>query len=337
MYPPVDTFEVDGFTVELHQDYDAGNPYKEWDQASEILSAVRDYDLGDSVPVPNGNYYYDGRGGPQIPSKVMARWLTLFGGYVLAIPFTFQDYGSSGARTWLTTPDDDPADGWLVLSKESYDKEFGSYGMPLSGDAEHTAEKTIRAEFDSFRSWIESEVLGFVIKDPAGQEVDSCWGFYGDDKYIREEATSIARGLAAEYVELRKLPWLPTFGNPIQTAEGQHRAPRANPLHGRHSQQVPSTERISRSTRQEEEPMAQQTTTIGFQDPMTNATRTVSFNTDEADPTLAYVQAHTKLVRALVHRTMLATTLNPKEKVDLVIEIVGMTSWDVTKYVEQAA
>lgn len=196
MYPPVDEFEVDGFTIELYQDFLAGNPYKEWDQASEILSDVKGFDLGGDVPHPESWY----RDTPS--SKVMARWLTLFGGYVVALPWQFQDYGSSGARVYLDTPDDDPASGWVVMTAKAAE-EFSSL---------EEAERCARAEFDSFRSWIEGEVLGYVVKNPAGEVVDSCWGFYGDDKYVREEATSVAQSEARDYAELRKLPWLPRFG-----------------------------------------------------------------------------------------------------------------------------
>lgn len=198
MYDPVDTFEIDGFTVELHQDYDAGNPFKEWDQASEILSDVKGYDLGEDVPHPE-SWYKD-----TPSSAVMARWLTLFGGYVIALPWSFQDYGSSGARVHLDTPDDDPASGWIVMTQETVDREFAS--------SLEDAERCAKAEFDSFRSWIEGEVLGYVVKNPAGEVVDSCWGFYGDDKYVREEASSVARSEAEEYQRLRTLPWQPRFG-----------------------------------------------------------------------------------------------------------------------------
>jgi len=85
--------------------------------------------------------------------------------------------------------------------------------------------------------------------------------------------------------------------------------------------------------------MASQRTTIGFQDPVTKEVRTILFDTDTDpdDPAAAWAQAHTKLMRALVHRTMLATTLSPATKVDLVIEIVeSLDTWDVTRYAEAA-
>jgi len=192
---PFETFEHAGMTCRLYQDYDAGNPFTEWDQASELLSDVKGYDLGGDVPHPESAY------ADTPASATMARWLTLFGGYALAIPWTFQDYGSSGARTWLTTPDDDPADGWLVLTREAFEREFGAYGMPLrieDESEERSAERTIRAEFDAFRAWVEGEVIGYVVEDENGEHVDSCWGFYGEPEHVRQEARSAAEHEAHE-------------------------------------------------------------------------------------------------------------------------------------------
>lgn len=196
MYEPFETYRHAGFTVELYSDYDAGNPYREWDQASEILSDVRDYDLGGDVPHPESWY----RETPS--SAVMSRYLTLFGGYALAIPWTFQDYGSGGVRVWLTTPDEDRASGYLVMTYEAA-AEF---------DSLEQAEACARAEFDNFRTWIEGEVIGYVVKADNGDVIDSCWGFYGELDYVKTEANQAAEYEASERARLRQLPWLPTFG-----------------------------------------------------------------------------------------------------------------------------
>ena len=207
-----ETFEHEGMTVEIHSDYDAENPYKSFDQASEILSDVKDYDLGEPIPHPEAWYREDPT------SRVMQRYLTMFGGYVLAIPFDFRDYGSGGARVRLTEPDDDPASGFLVLSREAFDKEFGAFGMQLRSDdpEEHTAERTCRGEFAAFRAYIEGEVFGYVVKDPAGNVLDSCWGYYGELDYVRTEGKEVAKQEGEEYRRRRTLPWLPTFGNAIE-------------------------------------------------------------------------------------------------------------------------
>jgi hypothetical protein len=204
-----ETYEHAGIPVRIVYDQHAENPYYSFDQASDLLYSG-EWDFK-TEPVPSPGYRAWYREDPS--SAVMCRWLTMFAGYALAIPFHLADYGSGGLRAWLTTPDDEPASGYLVLTREAYDKEFGQYGMPLSGDAEHTAEKTCRAEFSTFASYVEGDVYGFIVAEDTSDE-DSCWGFYGFD-YCKEAANEAAEYVAEERARLRQLPWLPTFGNPI--------------------------------------------------------------------------------------------------------------------------
>lgn len=198
----IETYEHEGVPVALYQDDIAGNPFKEWDQASEILLGdrlAREYDLGERCPRTDEEAYRD--------SATMCRYLTMFGGYALAIPFSFNDYGSGGARVTLFTPGEEVASGFLVLSQKAYQDEFGAYDMPLTGDAEFTAEKTCRAEFASFKAWVEGEVYGFVA-GVGREDEEACFGYYGDLPYVRSEANSQAHWIAEERKRLRALPWM---------------------------------------------------------------------------------------------------------------------------------
>lgn len=53
------------------------------------------------------------------------------------------------------------------------------------------AEKCARAELDEFESWANGEVYGYIIKNADGEELESVWGFYGE-QYAEEEAESSA-------------------------------------------------------------------------------------------------------------------------------------------------
>ena len=206
----VETYEHAGIPVTIYHDEDARNPYTEWDNASELLNDT-EYDFGDKPPHPESVY-------ADTPSSaVMARWLTLFGGYALAIPWHLADYGSGGLRAWLTPPDDDPASGYVVMTQATIDKEW-------DGDREK-AEACARAEFETFVNYVEQDVYGFIVAEGTEDE-DSCWGFYGaldghysgrEVPYVMQEANGVAEYIAKERARLRSLPWLPTFGNEIGT------------------------------------------------------------------------------------------------------------------------
>lgn len=191
-----ETYEHVGIPVRIVYDEIAENPYRSFDQASDILYSG-EYDFK-TEPVPKLGAWY--REDPS--SAVMCRWLTLFGGYAIAVPFHLADYGSGELRAWLTKPDDDEASGYVVMTRETVDKEW-------NGNTDK-ARACLEAEFQTFASYVEGDVFGFIVAEDTSDE-DSCWGFYGLD-YCKEAANESAEYIAEERARLRELPWLPTFG-----------------------------------------------------------------------------------------------------------------------------
>lgn len=63
--------------------------------------------------------------------------------------------------------------GWHYVTKEALESEFG-------GD-EEKAKKCLEAELEIYDNYLLGNVWGFTIEDEEGDDVDSCWGFYGDD------------------------------------------------------------------------------------------------------------------------------------------------------------
>ncbi|RLB70463.1 MAG: hypothetical protein DRH04_03520 [Deltaproteobacteria bacterium] len=68
--------------------------------------------------------------------------------------------------------DSDPV-GYIVCDPETIEREF-------AGDFDR-AEKAIQAEVKVYSQWLEGDVWGYVLEDDEGNEIDSCWGFYGSD------------------------------------------------------------------------------------------------------------------------------------------------------------
>ena len=56
---------------------------------------------------------------------------------------------------------------------------------------EHT-ERILESEIETWDTYLRGDVYGFVAEDPEGEQIDSCWGFYGDEgiKSATEEAQS---------------------------------------------------------------------------------------------------------------------------------------------------
>jgi hypothetical protein len=81
--------------------------------------------------------------------------------------------------TGFSCPWDSGQSGWIYESKEAIRKEFGV--KRISPKLRKTIEDRMKAEIEEFNTYLSGEVYGFVIENPKGEEVDSCWGFYGND------------------------------------------------------------------------------------------------------------------------------------------------------------
>lgn len=69
--------------------------------------------------------------------------------------------------------------------------EFGSYEKAVS---------YLKGEVNTYNQWVNGEVYGYVItKD--GEEVDSCWGYYGYDHCEDEAKYSVDHIIVSERKE----------------------------------------------------------------------------------------------------------------------------------------
>lgn len=203
-----ETFEHAGTKVSIYQDYDAGDPFEQFDQLAELMWTDREHaykNVGGRVSIDYDHFLDPER---FTSAAHMQRYLTLMERYLVAIPFQLVDYGSNGYQAHvLAEPDDARISGFLVVSEANREK----VGAPLEGIAENAMH-----DFNQWKAWVEGDVYGYVVK--TSDERESCWGFYGDLDYVRKEAREEAERLGAEWKQARALPWLPTWGKPIAKA-----------------------------------------------------------------------------------------------------------------------
>lgn len=71
--------------------------------------------------------------------------------------------------------------GWVYIGKEKLAEEWGS-----GPDAMDKARACLKAEVETYDQYLTGDVWGVRIKNADGEEMDSCWGFFGD--HARTEA-----------------------------------------------------------------------------------------------------------------------------------------------------
>lgn len=90
-------------------------------------------------------------------------------------------YDHSGVSIWLGSPTckwDSGQVGFMYLTKKDALRELGNC---TEENWKERAMECMEAEMKVYNCYISGDVYGFVIEDEDENEIDSCWGYYGDE------------------------------------------------------------------------------------------------------------------------------------------------------------
>lgn len=179
------------YTYEIIRDEDSENPRTEWDNATYMACWHKRYDLGDDLknqPCPN-----DPEDFTKWAKSVKALYLPLYlydhGGITMST-------GSFGDR-W-----DSGQVGWIYITRGMILKEWG--WKNLTKKRVEFLEHCMSDDVKVYDQYLTGDVWGYVIKDEEGGELDSCWGFYGDEQQCKEEAEASMKILWSQSPEGRQ-------------------------------------------------------------------------------------------------------------------------------------
>lgn len=189
---PLYTFEHKGYTVEVWPD-DAAESPRDWDGNVTYLVLYHPrYNLGDALSKP-------------VYTNDLAGWMDATmaekgGRNPIIIPVTMIDHGSVSLHAHADVTQFLPGMHWdmslvgyAVINRERA-RELHAWGrITRAREAALIAEA--KAEIEEYGQYINGECYGYVIKDPNGEEVDSCFGFIGND-WLEKEAKGIIDSLA---------------------------------------------------------------------------------------------------------------------------------------------
>lgn len=158
--------------LKIFRDEDAPNP-REWDNLGTMVCGHRRYRLGDEQAANTELY------------GSWDEWLEgELGKDVIALPLYLYDHGGLAMSTegWRY-PFNDPWDagqvGWIYVTKEKVRREYGV--KRVTRKVRDRVLAVLEAEVEEYSRWLEGDVYGYVLEDAKGNEIDSCWGFFGTD------------------------------------------------------------------------------------------------------------------------------------------------------------
>ena len=155
-----------GNTLSIYQDMSAESP-REWDNICKMICFHTRYNIGDKHDIDHGDYN---------------SWEEMqeenFGDDAIIMPiYAYTKGGINLATTPFSCPWDSGRVGFAVVTKQDIIDSYGEYN-----DANvASAKRCIESELETYNDYLSGECYGFILKDSEGEEIDSCFGFYGYD------------------------------------------------------------------------------------------------------------------------------------------------------------
>lgn len=90
-------------------------------------------------------------------------------------------YDHSGARmntTGFSCPWDSGQIGWIVATRENLRRAWITWSR-ITEKRRECLRRLLRGEVETYSAYVSGEVYGFIVENAAGDELDSCYGYYG--------------------------------------------------------------------------------------------------------------------------------------------------------------
>lgn len=186
----IETEELGSVRIETYYDEDPMNP-RDWDNLATFDIYHRKYKLADEA----GDLHFRN-------FDTFEEWKEEIDAVVI-IPLYLYDHSGITIQAGAANDWDSTDVGYAYITNETATQAFGPATQQTSlwnkyKSIEEWAEAVIRSEIDTYASYLEGQVFGYVVIDNDTEEVlDSCWGFFDHDDML-EEARIVAKSAALE-------------------------------------------------------------------------------------------------------------------------------------------
>lgn len=168
-----DTKEFNGYTVNVYYDECPESP-REWSNLGTIYNKT-------------SHFRADGEDLDQfiLPTTGKLDTRTLDRGYIWLPVWAFEHSGVY-LRAAANNPFTAIYGGWdtglfgiVAVSRETVRREYGC--KHITPEIKKKVLGALKAEIEEYSNYLNGEVYGYVLTDSDGEEIDSCWGYYGSD------------------------------------------------------------------------------------------------------------------------------------------------------------
>ena len=170
-----DTEEYKGYVIRIRPDDMFDNPRTAWDNLATIVCVNHPrYKLGDVQTNDVASY---------LQSENIA----------VCLPVYMYDHNNIALSTKNTYPFNDMWDagcvGAIFVSREIVKKEYG--WIKITAERKAKLIQYLQSEIEVYSNYLNGNVYGFILENEQGEELESCWGFYGYDECLTEAKSQI--------------------------------------------------------------------------------------------------------------------------------------------------
>ena len=182
----MDSIEYKGYTIEIENDENPDNP-RNWDNLSHMVCFHKRYDLGDSDTDLSSDIF---NGWEEVEEHLRKEK-----GAVIIAPLYLYDHSwlriKIGSFYGCGLPQgharfDSGQVGFIYVTKEDIKEDFQV--KRITQKIKDRAMKVLEGEVKTYDSYVSGQVYGYRILDNKENDIDSCWGYYGDTDYLIQEA-----------------------------------------------------------------------------------------------------------------------------------------------------
>lgn len=125
-------------------------------------------------------------------------------GFVLLPVYLYDHSGTSISTTPFSDSWDSGQVGFIYTDLKTLNEKNGLNWKRWSAKRRKQVEEWLKAELQTFDYYMKGQVCGFIVEEN-GEEIDSCWGFYGPDPRTNGIADHVDKELLDEYLKTHSL------------------------------------------------------------------------------------------------------------------------------------
>jgi hypothetical protein len=170
----IETKKYKGFTIEIFTDPDPLNPRTDWDNHTEMILFSNNYTLGDQDHGIDPDKYSGWHEMEAVLSRKAAAILPVY---------MYSHSGITINTTGFPCSWDSGQIGFIRIKKEVAAENYPDY------DKERLCEILV-GDVETYDKYLTNSVVGYSVKDTAGDEIEACHGYY-DIECAMKEAESV--------------------------------------------------------------------------------------------------------------------------------------------------